>query len=125
MHFSQNHASISGSTLYGGLLDRCAVNSSAEVHNKHPHTFKDRGDGIAYLKNVSTPMYFIHDSFGNCVEIVIDANLSVSSDPVRVCICFNADQNNDSTHQYYTEVEKGQVVTPSIVAADRSDWPTS
>ena len=25
MNFSQNHANVSGSTLYGGLLDRCAV----------------------------------------------------------------------------------------------------
>ena len=120
MHFTQNHASISGSTLYGGLLDRCAVNSSAEVHNKYPRDFKDRDDGIAYFKNVSTPTYFIHDIFGNSEEIVIVANISVSSDPVRVCICFNSDQKNDCTHQYYTEIKKGR-----IVAVDQIGQPVS
>ena len=70
MHFSQNHANISGSTLYGGLLDRCAMSLFAEVHNKYPHGVKDRGDGITYFKNMSTPTY------------TPSTNLSVSSDPV-------------------------------------------
>ena len=34
LYFSQNHVTISGSTLYGGLLDRCAVSQFAEVRNK-------------------------------------------------------------------------------------------
>ena len=125
MHFSQNYARISGSTLYGGLLDRCVVSSSAEVHNKYPRDFKDRDDGIAYFKNVSTPTHFIHDSFGNCMEIIIDTNLSVSSDPVQVCLCFNADQNNDCPHQHYTEVKKGQTVTLPVVAVDQVGQPVS
>ena len=32
VHFAQNYAKISGSTLYGGLLDRCAVSQFAEIH---------------------------------------------------------------------------------------------
>ena len=97
MHFSQNHANISGSTLYGGLLDRCAVSPFAEVRNNYPGDFKDRGDGIAYFKNVSTPTQ--------------STNLSVSSDPVQVSFCFSADQNNDYPLQYYyTEVKKGENV---------------
>ena len=63
IHFSQNHANISGSTLYGGLLDRCAVSPFAEVRNKYPRDFKDRGDGIAYFKNVSTPTYSYYDNY--------------------------------------------------------------
>ena len=105
MHFSQNHTDISGSTLYGGLLDRCAVSPFAEVHRKYPHAFKGRGDGIGYFKNVSTSSS--------------STNLSVSSDPVRVCLCFNADQNNDCTHQHYTEVEKGHTFTLPVVAVDQ------
>ena len=101
MHFSQNHASISGSTLYGGLLDRCAVSPFADVHNKYLHAFKDRGGGIAYFKNVSIPTYRVY--LRGFMQITIDTNLSVSSDPVRVCLCFNADQNNDCTHQHYTQ----------------------
>ena len=34
IYFSRNHAKISGSTLYGGLLDRCAAGQFAEVHYK-------------------------------------------------------------------------------------------
>ena len=116
MHFSQNHANISGSTLYGGLLDRCAVSPFAEVHNKYPRAFKDRGNGITYFKNVSIPTFR---------EIMIDTNLSLSSDPVQVCLCFSADQNNDYTHQYYTKAEKGQTVTLSVVAVDQIGQPVS
>ena len=34
MYFSQNNANFSGSTLYGGLLDRCAVSPFAEVYKR-------------------------------------------------------------------------------------------
>jgi predicted outer membrane repeat protein len=100
MNFSQNHASISGSTVYGGLLDRCAVNPFAEVNKlKDSHI----SDGIAYFRKVSTLTY--HDYYDRIREVI--ANLSISSDPLRVCFCFNTtDQNNDCTHQlYYTEVK--------------------
>ena len=120
MHFSQNHANLSGSTLYGGLLDRCAVSPFAEVHNKYPHDFKD---GIAYFKNVSTPTYFDYDR--NSIEIVIDTNLSVSSDPVQVCLCLGADQNNDCPHQYHTEAKKGQTFTLPVVAVDQVGQPVN
>ena len=123
MHFSQNHANISGSTLYGGLLDRCAVSPFAEVHITYPHAFKGRGNGINYFKNVSTPTYFDYDINNNYLEIVIDANLSVSSDPVQVCLCFNADQNKDCTHQHYTEVKKGQTFILPVVAVDQIGQP--
>ena len=123
MHFSQNHANISGSTLYGGLLDRCAVSPLAEVHKKYPRGFK--GDGIVYFKNVSTPT--IYDYFNyHTMELVIDTNFSVSSDPVRVCLnCLNADQNNGCTHQYYTEIERGQTFTLSVVAVDQVGQPVN
>jgi predicted outer membrane repeat protein len=56
MYFSNNSANISGSTLYGGLLDRCAVNQFAEIRHKYPPVYidKNRGGGITYFKNVST-----------------------------------------------------------------------
>ena len=136
MYFSQNHAIVSGSTLYGGLLDRCAVSPFAEVHNKYPRDFKDRGDGVAYFKNVSTPTntYYTYNYslgydpiFMYMETVQIDTNLSVSSNPVRVCLCFNADQNNtnDCTHQHYTEVKKGQTLKLSVVAVDQNGQPVS
>ena len=119
MHFSQNNANISGSTLYGGLLDRCAVSPFAEVHNKYPRDF-NRGDGIAYFKNVSTFTYYYdyYDYYDRTREII-------SSDPVRMCLCFNDDQNNDCTHQHYTEVKKGQTFTLPVVAVDQVSQPVN
>ena len=93
-----------------------------EVHKKYPRDFKDRGDGITYFKNVSIPRIYnsINYSFRDYMEIVIDTILSLSSDPVRVCLCFNADQNNDCSRQYYTELEvkKGQTFTLPVIAVD-------
>ena len=119
MHFSQNHANISGSTLYGGLLDRCAVSPVAEVHKKYPRAFKDRGGGIAYFKNVSTLVYVDFSRYHN--NIIME----IVSDPVRVCLCFNIDQNNGCTHQYYTESKKGQAFKLSVVAVDQVGQPVS
>ena len=70
MHFSRNHAKISGSILFGGLLDRCAVSPFAEVHKKY-HT-PDSTGGVSYFKNV---LYATDDT--------------ISSDPVQVCLCTN------------------------------------
>ena len=70
VYFSQNYANNSGSTLYGGLLDRCAVNQFAEYYKRYAHDSKDIGGGIAYFNNVSTTI-----------------NTSISSGPVRVCLC--------------------------------------
>ena len=74
MHFTQNHAKISGSTLYGGLATRpgCAVNSFAEVHDKY---FKDRGDGITYFKNVFTLSVVAVDQVGKPVSATIQTSL--------------------------------------------------
>ena len=61
------------------------------------------------------------------MDMEIDTNLSVSSGPVRVCLCFNADRNstNDCTHQHYTEVKKGQTFKLSVVAVDQVGQPVS
>ena len=53
IYFSKNTVNTSGSTLYGGLLDRCAVNQFAEVYQKYAHNDVERGGGIAYIRNVS------------------------------------------------------------------------
>ena len=127
MHFSQNHANISGSTLYGGLLDRCAVSPFAEVHNKYPRDFKDRGGGIAYFKNVSTFTYYnpYYYDYYDYYYYYDRTRKIISSDPVQVWLCFNVDQHNDFTHQYYTEVKKGQTFTLPVVAVDQVGQPVN
>ena len=60
IYFSQNYArlSISGSTLYGGLLDRRTVSQFAEVHLKYSRDYIDRGSGIAYSRMLQLPQIF-------------------------------------------------------------------
>ena len=83
MHFSQNYANISGSTLYGGLLDRCAVSQFAEVHSKISYfkqNYEYKGNGESYFKDISS-----------------GKNTFISSLPIRVCVCISNEPN--CTHQ--------------------------
>ena len=100
IHFSQNNASISGGTLYGGLLDRCALNPLAEVLYKNWTRWEESGDdGVAYLDDVS-----------------ISTNTSISSHPVKVSLCDNYPHIN---------VKKGEGFTVSLVANDQIGHPVS
>ena len=115
MYFSDNIANISGSTLYGGLLDRCAVSPFAEVYSKYaPDNFNiernnPRGGGIAYFKKVSTIK-----------------NVSMSSGPVRVCLCTNFSYNDSHcTYQNHTHIKKGEAFGLSLVAVDQVGQPVS
>ena len=121
IHFSQNYAKISGSTLYGGLLDRCAVSQLAEIHKKYPnYDYEDGGDGILYFKNASTPVVF---SYELNKEISINTSLSVSSLPVQVCSCIS--NKVDCTHKNIIEIKKGEAFTHSVVAVDQIGQPVS
>ena len=68
LYFTENNANISGSTLYGGLLDRCAVSQSAEVRIKYVEDYEDGGNGTQYLQHVST---------------ITESDVSISSRPVK------------------------------------------
>ena len=122
IYFLHNFANTSGATLYGGLLDRCAVSQLAEFYQKYgPLDNKDRGDGIAYFRNVTIPKYISH----TYEEVVIDTNLSMSSLPVRVCLCINK-QYDDCIHRSnIQEVKKGETFTHSVVAVDQIGQPVS
>ena len=102
MYFSNNSADISGSTLYGGLLDRCAVSQFAEFDVDNNRGGGNR-EGIAYFKNVSTI-----------------ANVSVSSGPVQVCFCTISSSMHDCTDQDRKfKVKKGEAFTVSLIAVDQ------
>ena len=100
MYFSQNHANISGSTLYGGLLDRCAVSQFAEVYNKYSE-YED--NGISYFMNVSNGERTV-----------------VSSLPVQVYLCTSIDPNQSNI-----AIKKGQTFTLSVVAVDQVGQPVN
>ena len=108
LYFSNNSANISGSTLYGGLLDRCAVSQFAEFEVDNNRGGGNR-EGIAYFKNVSTI-----------------ANVSISSGPVRVCFCSSYMHNcTDQDRKLNKEVKKGEAFTVSLVAVDQVGQPVN
>ena len=97
MYFSHNHANkLLGSTLYGGLLDRCAVSQFADVPSG---TYKPEL-GISYFKLISDTM-----------------DVSISSLPTGVCLCSN--ELIDCTNQHHIEVKKGETFTVSVAAVDQ------
>ena len=107
---SENNASISGATLYGGLIDRCAVSQFAEVRTKYTELYESEGNGITYLMHVST----IADS---------ESDTSVSSRPVKVCLCI--DNEHNCTHQRRIEVKKGETFSVSLASIDEIDHTVS
>ena len=99
-NFENNRASVSGSTLFGGLLDRCTASAFAEVYLKSENVSIG---GLDYLINTST----------------IQSNSeSISSYAVRLCFC----QNNQPECSYHTDpihVKKGENFTLHVVAVDQ------
>ena len=113
MYFSQNYATVSGSSLYGGLLDRCAVSQLAELYLKYPgYKVKGKVNVIAYFKNIS----------------IITKNFSISSDPVQVCLCTN-DIHDNCTHQAQhikqPPIKKGEIFNVSLAAVDQTGRPVN
>lgn len=112
LSFLNNTAYISGSTLYGGLLDRCAVSQFAEVRKKHSPGQPDSysGNGITYFKDVSNT-----------------TNATISSQPVQVCLCNSELSEHDCTRINigHEEVKKGELFTLSLVAVDQVGHPVN
>ena len=98
--FSNNHAYISGSNIFGGLLDRCTFSKFSVT------SYFQRGivvDGATYFTYISEINQF--DSF--------------SSKPVRICFCNKDKQPNCSYHPQPIEVRKGNMFTVPLVAVDQ------
>ena len=106
--FTDNQATIAGSSIFGGLLDRCAVSRYAELRYYGPVYRTEDIDGVIYLTNVSN----------------IKDLKAVSSYPVKVCFCkFN---ESDCSHQPPPiKVMKGEMFTVQVVATDQLNHTTS
>ena len=98
-YFLNNLARMSSSALYGGLLDRCTVNPSAEIFLKIRNT--TLLDGLTYIQNVT------------------NINLSsIASDPVRLCFCKNGQPDcSYQPHTVYINSEGNSSL--SVVAVDQ------
>ena len=92
--FKSNYANISGSDLYGGLLDRCRVSSNINSSVLKPI-------GTAYFKEISNLTNFD----------------TVSSKPVRLCLCKN-DVPNCSQRMQSIQIKRGDDFKLSVVAVD-------
>lgn len=101
--FVANYAYSSGTTLFGGLLDRCTVSPFAEIYNSIMHYGPSALiDGVTNLKSVST--------ITNISEI--------NSHPVKVRFCI--DNKPDYITQSLTVyVEKGAIFTIALIALDQ------
>ena len=105
--FAQNTAKISGSTLYGGLLDRCTLDPKAEISLYNIQIQNHTGgpvEGLAFFMNVSD------------IDII-----DISSKPVSICFCNSSDPDthNCTTESRLVSVMKGQMFNVSVVAVDQ------
>ena len=103
-NFTENYAEISGSTLYGGLLDRCTVSPSAEVYIQYDYFQAQPGamSGAEYITSITN----------------INVTL-VNSDPVRICFCNNASKPECHLKPPVVHVPKGRNFTVPLVAVDQ------
>ena len=110
LYFSHNQANISGSTLYGGMLDRCVASQFAEVYSKD----LDPYGGVAYLKGIS----LLPDGDG-----LADFFATISSRPVKVCLCNASEYKCFHQLQAHVKVKKGAPFNVSLVAVDQLEQP--
>ena len=102
--FEHNYATVSGATLFGGLLDRCTASSFAEFFYKFSSDSQPVSiGGLAYLLNTSS---------------IQDDLESISSFPVRLCFC--RDERPDCSYRPSPrQVKKGENFTLTLVAVDQ------
>ena len=118
LYFSKNRANISGSTLYGGLLDRCALNPFAEMYTEYE--YRDGVIGFTYFKNATIALTGI--TYFNKVSTA--KHISIFSKPVRVCLCTkNLPVHHCSTQKSHIDVKKGETFNVSLVGVDQTFQP--
>ena len=90
IYLSENDANVIGQDLFGGLLDRCTVNTVA---------------GIAYFREMSNLTRFNSDT--------------VSSEPVQVCLCNDSNKANCDQQIHKLKVRQRDPFNISVVAVDQ------
>ena len=89
IYFRENRANSRGCDLFGGLLDRCTVNSVT---------------GITYFRELISSTKFSTD---------------ISSKPVRVCLCNNSNKANCTQQLHDFELHQRDTLKISVVAVDQ------
>jgi predicted outer membrane repeat protein len=117
VNFTDNYAQYSGSSLFGGLLDRCTVSPYAEVYSNYDPKQRSQQrpgiiSGVTYVKTVST--------------IVMNGNLmsTITSYPVKICFCTD-EGPNCNLKQKNISVKKAEIFAISLVAVDQVNHTVS
>ena len=105
--FANNTAKLTGSDIYGGLLDRCSSSTSEPKQSGIEYIQKHVKFDWAKNKEVTNR----RDFYGH-----------ISSDPVRVCRCVNATIDCNNTHPPVFK-KKGERFTLSLIALDQVGKP--
>ena len=101
INFSDNSAGVSGSNLFGGLLDRCTV------HAEHSQGTQMDKSGVTNFQRLS-----------NISESQLD---TISSHPVRVCFC--KDSQPDCDYQPVSiQVDRGKTFSIELIAYDQVNY---
>ena len=111
--FDSNFATVSGTILFGGLLDRCSVSPFNEVDRTIDITVNEflvyTGDALQYLYDIST---------GNSME-------SISSYPLQLCPCIDGLQNCSKKVWDTVKIRSGNTLTMSLIAVDQVYRPVN
>ena len=105
--FNLNTALVSGSVLFGGLLDRCIVSPFADVQTQFDPTSIYSKGGADYFKDITT-------------EVTLN---STSSRPTQVCLCSKYHPNCSHQQQYPILVKKGQIFRVTLIGVDQAGHP--
>ena len=97
LKFSNNTASVEGSVLYGGMLDRCT-----------PQEYS--GSGLMLLNELST---YTTD---------ISTTPNISSNAFRICFCDRNMQPDCSLQSPHIAVQRGELFTINAVAAGQGNF---
>ena len=97
--FEENQAYVSGSDLFGGLLDRCTISPLAAKNSRRTSIM----DGTSYFLDVSN----------------INRLDTISSAPVRICFCNEDKQPDCGYHPPIVNVKRGETFAVSLVAVDQ------
>ena len=127
--FVNNTANVSGGDIYGGLLDRCALNRSAELVTHFPEY--QQSTGFDYIRAtaqfaglVDYDNLTLSYSPDKLINAITSTNVEglISSEPVEVCFCLENLHNCSYDHpDVFTK--KGQLFRLSVVVVDQVGNP--
>ena len=127
--FINNMASVSGGAIYGGLLDRCVLNRSAELVTQFPEY--QRSTGFDYIRATAQfPGLVDYDNLtsnyspGKFINAITSTNVEglISSEPLQVCFCLENVHNCSYDHpNVFTK--KGELFRLNIIAVDQVGNP--